>query len=183
MSRVRVTCPDLRSPLSMINGSLLGYLQHGNWINKANTDFYPCWFWQDWSKFSTLLKAYRYLFLEQTQHYSSVFQEFNLDVEETQTFWLGIWLMNIDKTWSQIMMSRNCQFSSIEFDRLCQLSQSSFCQIKLSIILVSCKIGQKHPPFIVKVAYCETDTQWENGNGQCQKSSWIASFLLRDETR
>ena len=57
----------------------------------------------------------------------------------------------------------------IEFDQLCQFSQSSFCQIKLSIILVSCKIGQKHPPFIVKVAYCETDTQWENGNGQCQK--------------
>ena len=112
------------------------FTAHGNWINKANTDFYPCWFWQDWSKFSTVLKGYRYLFLERTQHYSSsVYQEFNLDVEETQTCGLGIWLMNMIKLDPQIMMSRNCQFSSIGFDRLCQLSQSSFCQIKLSIIL------------------------------------------------
>ena len=82
------------------------------------------------------LKGYRYLFLERTQHYSSsVYQEFNLFVEEIQTFWLGIWLMNMIKLDPQIMMSGNCQFSSIGFDRLCQLSQSSFCQIKLSIIL------------------------------------------------
>ena len=157
VSRVRVTCPDLGSPLSMINGSLLGYLQHGNWINKANTDFYPCWFWQDWSKFSTLLKGYRYLFLERTQHYSSVYQEFNLYVEETQTFWLGIWLMNMIKLDPQIMMSGNCQFSSIEFDRLCQLSQSSFCQIKLSIILGwAAKLGKN-----TLLSLCEGGLLWD----------------------